>query len=510
MLRNSPNPTSSMKPHYLKDKSYASIVLRHLADILNETAYQACLANSSPPHIGFDLEWKPNYRPGELENPIAVIQIAYETASYVIHVRWMTSLPDGLAEILENPRIVKVGVGIQNDAKKLYRDLKLSLTSCVDLSLFVKCVDFGLFAERLVIYAGVPLPSPSKPDPPPLPADVVHPWDHYNSEAFLGPHYHRLFRGHYNGSIGLARLAEIFAGVTLAKGRITRSNWDVELTPQQLTYAALDAYAGFVIYDRLLQLFDLLESSTRPRRRFYAFDCIRGTLYHCCGDNERTVLGQQVQVIPTLTTVGLYAVPAFLPVEEEIFLHLQGIGTDQPRGLDPWTSSNPEYDSGPLPPKKTEEEKEKLRMERQKRKEDEKGLEETEEPDIERQQHKANANAETAGLEKRSGNTTVSRPGVARGHRHGQTSSIGSAFTSHRPSTTTTFVRRLSKPTTASSQPSNVDGVAVPVREMKPGPAATTLPNRRDRIPPPSRSTKKDTSLDLDQHTHKGRRTRRT
>ncbi|KAJ3893704.1 ribonuclease H-like domain-containing protein, partial [Lentinula edodes] len=162
--------------------------------------------------IGFDLEWKPNYRPGEAENPIAVIQIAFQTASYVVHVRWMRNLPDGLAEILENPRIVKVGVGIQNDAKKLFKDLRICLNSCVDLSLFVKCVDSGLFAERP-----------------------------------------------YSSSIGLARLAETYEGIVLTKGKITRSNWDLELSPAQLTYAALDAYAGSVVYTHLIRLFSLLE-----------------------------------------------------------------------------------------------------------------------------------------------------------------------------------------------------------------------------------------------------------
>ncbi|KAJ3855849.1 ribonuclease H-like domain-containing protein, partial [Lentinula lateritia] len=215
-----------------------------------------------PPHIGFDLEWKPNFRPGEAENPIAVIQIAFQTASYVVHVRWMRNLPDGLAEILENPRIVKVGVGIQNDAKKLFRDLRICLNSCVDLSLFF-----------------------------------------YASETFLGPHFHRLFRGSYLTSIGLARLAETYEGIVLTKGKITRSNWDLELSPVQITYAALDAYAGSVVYTHLIRLFSLLEPTRRPKREFYAFDCIRGTLYNS-------------------------------------------------RGLIVWNPSNPEYDPGPMPPQK--------------------------------------------------------------------------------------------------------------------------------------------------------------
>ncbi|KAJ4489589.1 hypothetical protein C8J55DRAFT_505455 [Lentinula edodes] len=361
--------TSSMTPYYLKDEPQASNTLRHMANSLNAAAYEFFRSpeNFVPPHIGFDLEWKPNYRPGEAENPIAVIQIAFQTVSYVVHVRWMRNLPDGLAEILENPRIVKVGVGIQNDAKKLFRDLRICLNSCVDLSLFVKCVDSGLFAERLDRYAGIPLLS-SAFTPPSLPPDSTSPWEFYASETFLGPHFRRLFRGPYSNSIGLARLAETYEGIVLTKGKITRSNWDLELSPAQVTYAALDAYAGSVVYTHLIRLFSLLEPTKRPKRKFYAFDCIRGTLYNCCGDNRRTLLGEQME--DTELPRGYTIPPTFYPVEDEITLHLQGVGTDQPRGLIVWNPSNPEYDPGPMPPKKTPEEKEEAKIARQKRRQE--------------------------------------------------------------------------------------------------------------------------------------------
>jgi hypothetical protein len=100
-------PADAMKPCYLKNEQQASMTLRHVANTLNALAYLAFTSPEaySPPHIGFDLEWKPTFRPGQRENPIAVIQIASSTASYVIHVKWMQALPDGIKEILENPRI---------------------------------------------------------------------------------------------------------------------------------------------------------------------------------------------------------------------------------------------------------------------------------------------------------------------------------------------------------------------------------------------------------------------
>lgn len=123
-----------------------------------------------------------------------------------------------------------------------------------------------------------------------------------------------------------------------------------------------------MVYTHLIRLFSLLEPTKRPKRKFYAFDCIRGTLYNCCGDDRRTLLGEQME--DTELPRGYTILPTFYPVEDEITLHLQGVGTDQPRGLIVWNPSNPEYDPGPMPPKKTPEEKEEARIARQKRRQE--------------------------------------------------------------------------------------------------------------------------------------------
>jgi len=259
-----------------------------------------------------------------------------------------------------------------DDAKKLWKDLGIHLNTVVDLSLFVKCVDSGLFAERLDRYADVPLPPESAvildPSSQSLPQTTDFPEEHYKSEAFLGPHIHRLFRGPYSAPVGLARLTEMYTGIVLTKGKITRSNWEAVLTQAQLTYAALDAYAGYIVYAHLVKLFNLLEPTQRPRRRFYAFDCIRGTLYHCCGDSMRTLPGELMDDSDHPRSDHGDSFPTvFYSVGDEIAMHLQGIGTDQPFGLVPWTESNPEYNPGPMRPRKTPEEKEAARIARQKR-----------------------------------------------------------------------------------------------------------------------------------------------
>ncbi|KAG6869170.1 hypothetical protein C0993_012269 [Termitomyces sp. T159_Od127] len=178
--------------------------------------------------VGFDLEWRPTFTKGSPENPVAIVQLANERIILVIQVSEMKQFPMKLKNFLENPNIVKAGVGIQNDAKKLYKDWQVSTRNCVDLSLLARCVD--------------------------------------NAQ----------WKGKYNAPLGLARLVEAYESRVLPKGKITRSNWEGQLTSSQVDYAANDAHAGFVLYQRLSAMAKAM--SKVPKPVYYSFDIVRGCL----------------------------------------------------------------------------------------------------------------------------------------------------------------------------------------------------------------------------------------
>ena len=67
--------------------------------------------------IGFDTESRPAFLPGQ-SYPVAVIQFATSEAAYIVQVKPLTRL-DRLFEIFSNPDVLKVGVAIEQDVRKL-------------------------------------------------------------------------------------------------------------------------------------------------------------------------------------------------------------------------------------------------------------------------------------------------------------------------------------------------------------------------------------------------------
>ncbi|KAJ7630612.1 ribonuclease H-like domain-containing protein [Roridomyces roridus] len=185
------------------------------------------LANFSGP-VGLDIEWKPNFRKGELENPVALLQLANAGTILLLHICHMSRFPRNLRIFLEDSSIAKAGVGIQGDAQKLYKDCSISLRNCIDLSLLARSVD--------------------------------------NAQ----------WKGKYKDPLGLARLIGHYENKLLPKGKITRSNWEQRLDLAQKEYASNDALAGYTLYIRLTQMLNTLPKA--PSTRCYTFDYVRGRL----------------------------------------------------------------------------------------------------------------------------------------------------------------------------------------------------------------------------------------
>ncbi|XP_041033594.1 Werner syndrome ATP-dependent helicase homolog isoform X2 [Carcharodon carcharias] len=152
--------------------------------------------------IGFDMEWPPTYIKGKV-GKVALIQLcASVNKCYLFHISSMSGFPSGLKRLLEDEAVKKVGVGIDGDHWKLMRDYDIKLKGFVELT--------DVANQKL---------------------KCAETWS-------------------LNG------LVKHLCGKKLWKDESIRcSNWDIfPLSDQQQRYAATDAYAGFLIYEKLNSL----------------------------------------------------------------------------------------------------------------------------------------------------------------------------------------------------------------------------------------------------------------
>lgn len=145
------------------------------------------------PIVGFDTETKPAFRKGEY-NSVSLLQIATDYAVYLFRLN-LIGFPKELAAIFENSSILKTGISIRDDIKEMEKVRDFEPRSVLELN--------SVAQELGVKHAGV------------------------------------------------RRLAAIFLGVRISKAQQT-TNWEREvLTPQQLVYAATDAWVCLEIYRKL-------------------------------------------------------------------------------------------------------------------------------------------------------------------------------------------------------------------------------------------------------------------
>ncbi|XP_049857544.1 exonuclease 3'-5' domain-containing protein 2 isoform X2 [Schistocerca gregaria] len=143
--------------------------------------------------LGFDCEWVTSEK---RSHPVALLQLASSDGFCALfRLCKIKCVPDDLKVILEDSRILKVGVAPTDDAKYLFRDYGVSVRGCLDLR--------HLLAAKGLTISG-----------------------------------------------GLAGLAENILGVHLNKDwKIRCSDWERDhLTQEQCEYAALDALAAYEIF----------------------------------------------------------------------------------------------------------------------------------------------------------------------------------------------------------------------------------------------------------------------
>ncbi|KAI0314536.1 ribonuclease H-like domain-containing protein [Amylostereum chailletii] len=177
--------------------------------------------------VGLDLEWKPTRRAGEPENCTALIQLSSEKMIVLLQISSMEDFPRSLWDFLQSSSSAKVGVGIQYDCTKLFKDFGASVRNCVDLSLLARSAD---------------------------------------------PQW----KGNFNKPLGLAHLTEVYLEHLLPKGKVQRSNWEARLSEEQQEYAANDAQSALAIYNELITKAAAMVPV--PERDCYSFDVIDGKL----------------------------------------------------------------------------------------------------------------------------------------------------------------------------------------------------------------------------------------
>ncbi|KAG6428367.1 hypothetical protein SASPL_112618 [Salvia splendens] len=146
-------------------------------------------------YLGLDLEWRPSFRRGVSPGKVAVMQICGDNSCcHVLHLIH-SGIPKNLQSLLEDDTSLKVGAGIANDARKLWKDYDVSINTFQDLS------------------------------------------DRANQK--LGD----------RKKWGLSSLTEMLLCKKLPKPNILRlGNWEVNvLSNEQLKYAAVDAYVSFYL-----------------------------------------------------------------------------------------------------------------------------------------------------------------------------------------------------------------------------------------------------------------------
>jgi len=146
--------------------------------------------------VGFDTETPPTFRKGQSHQP-TLVQVATAHAAYLFQLRRL-DFSGALPELLENPGIVKTGVALTDDLRKLKEVFPFEEQNVVDLG-------------KIALHHGLK-------------------------------------------QSGVRNLAGIFLGFRITKGPRT-SNWRrLDLSSGQISYAATDAWVCRELYLRFQQL----------------------------------------------------------------------------------------------------------------------------------------------------------------------------------------------------------------------------------------------------------------
>jgi len=147
--------------------------------------------------VGFDTESRPTFAVGEVSDGPHLVQFALRDKAYLFQLHHTEGHPF-LLELLQSDAFIKVGFGLGSDSKHIRSKLGVQMCAVVDLN-------------------------------------TVFSMDGYHKEMGVRAAVGLVFRQRF------------------AKSRhVTTSNWSqLQLTPQQMLYAANDAYAALKVLEAL-------------------------------------------------------------------------------------------------------------------------------------------------------------------------------------------------------------------------------------------------------------------
>ena len=147
--------------------------------------------------VGFDTESKPTFVTGDVSEGPHVVQFALHDKAYLFQLHRAEGLPF-LIELLQSEQLIKVGFGLKSDRGHIFAKLGVHFNAVVDLN-------------------------------------TVFSMDGYHKEMGV------------RAAVGL-----VFKQRFPKSRHVTTSNWSqLQLTPQQMLYAANDAYATLKVLEAL-------------------------------------------------------------------------------------------------------------------------------------------------------------------------------------------------------------------------------------------------------------------
>lgn len=116
-----------------------------------EDAARACAVLSRAKAIGFDTETKPSFHRGE-HHSVALLQLSTEHDTFLFRLNSI-GLPQCVAELLEDEKILKIGLSIHDDFQSLRKKFTIAPKNFIDLQSFVK--DYNIADNSLSRIYGI-------------------------------------------------------------------------------------------------------------------------------------------------------------------------------------------------------------------------------------------------------------------------------------------------------------------------------------------------------------------